>query len=300
MAEPVRKRRILFDIKEGSPGDTYASIAFYEKHKKEFGQFVEAWVFDPNGTDEASLLGFFDVSPWQQNRRDHPPSAASPNFVLIDESGDQLWLSGAAIMGGTGANGAVRILYDAGFDIAPDTHHFARHFVNRLPVRSRFDNSRYFAILGKQVIYDNRVVKLLDLTADPQRYMWGLEDFQEWWAAATDADGWLGEVTQLTLYGDSATSNKHHHYGYQLLARGAGQREAWVRFAEPYYRDGDTPQEMKRERKRLEWLDECLETVYASVGEPRQFVDRRNPILRAVLPHGGRSDVDVWRRTPHK
>src|SRR5664279_2733165 len=102
MAEPVRKRRILFDIKEGSPGDTYASIAFYEKHKKEFGQFVEAWVFDPNGTDEASLLGFFDVSPWQQNRRDHPPSAASPNFVLIDENGDQLWLSGAAIMGGTG------------------------------------------------------------------------------------------------------------------------------------------------------------------------------------------------------
>lgn len=106
-----KQRRVVFDVEHGCDGSTDESVSFYQEHRDDFGPFVEAWVFNVN-TNEAVAAGFI------RRAVDDPPGSApprlrEPGLVLIDELGDQMWLAGAASVGGTGRSGAISILRDA-------------------------------------------------------------------------------------------------------------------------------------------------------------------------------------------
>lgn len=91
---------------------TQQSAQTFSDNRRLFGVFVEARVY--HGPDGALLDGRF--SNWQTDLPD------APAMVLVDERGNELWLSGTPCgHNGQGPSGAEKILLQEGFGDAAKT-----------------------------------------------------------------------------------------------------------------------------------------------------------------------------------
>jgi hypothetical protein len=275
--------RVLYDFEHGARG-TEGSTRFYDQHKDEFSRFVEAWVFNPFGSDDPALLGFFHES--QDQVTSGPRRPAMPALVLIDKNGDQLWLRSTGMSGGEGRGGALRVLRDAGFDTSDGLN---RHYVDGKSVL--YDDPNKPAVEGDLAVHNGRIVKLVNF--DSRTHGDDAAQAAAWWSKATVSTGWLAEARMLKLYGYSRISEKFGHFGYHLIARGKSGREAWLQF--PDYPD---PVEWQKWEKDIhpfwEWQNPVLEEIFASVGMEVSLSDNRGRFRKFMSNIKPRKDVISW------
>jgi hypothetical protein len=99
-------------VTDDGAGITVGSVEVWENNRGLFGTFVEARVYAYS--DGAMIDG--RLCRWRIDRPD------APKMVLIDDQGNELWLSGTPCgYGGQGAGGAVRILRQEGFGDVAET-----------------------------------------------------------------------------------------------------------------------------------------------------------------------------------
>jgi hypothetical protein len=101
-------------VRDDDYGITRASLATWRDNRKLFGRFIEARIYSLS--DGALIDGRY--CHWDEDVIDpHPPST-----VLIDEQGNELWLSGTSCgYSGEGPSGAERILREELFGDAAET-----------------------------------------------------------------------------------------------------------------------------------------------------------------------------------
>jgi hypothetical protein len=104
-----RLQDVIITEFEKDLGGTAGSERLFRTSRRQFGRFVDAWVF--NYPDDAQRARFSQVAKIGSLDR-----SLGPRFVLRDESGKQLWLSECNTgFGGQGPAGSARVLDSAGF-----------------------------------------------------------------------------------------------------------------------------------------------------------------------------------------
>ncbi|WIG18384.1 hypothetical protein [Kocuria rosea] len=264
---------------------------FYEEHKDEFGQFVEAWAFDPN-SDEAVVAGFFRPQEERSGARaSEPPGLRTAGVVLIDKQGDQLWLGHAGTVGGTGRGGAIRILRDAGFDVGVDgvdTIKLRSHYVDGEPDPNFFlpyYQKHESLHLEGHLCASRAGAAVKTISADDDVDQSGI---LKWWDQATGPYSWLGNISRLMLFSSPEKSESCGYYGYQLIAVGSTGREAWIHFPGPRIYKNQTESTVRQELRRFEpvaqSMDAAIENIFSSAGFPIQLRDERNWVTRKLFP----------------
>lgn len=280
---------VMFDADyPDSDGYTPDAEDFYRQHKDEFGPFVEAWVFAP-GSDEAVVTGFFRRStdtPFDPSSAELP-SLRPAGLVLIDERGDQMWLTRAGTSGAGGSGVAIGILNDAGFDLGPDGLGLETHFVDRKQAHDPFyprERNRLLNLQGDVSISANdAAVKCI--AAEKRENQSALF---KWWYSAIGPGTWLEDVTSITLYLNPRVSEIHGHYGYQLIAAGSTGREAWIYLPMPVISESMTPEHQRQQVRRFEpiriSLDRAVEQIFGSADFEINLEDKRPWLLRKLSP----------------
>lgn len=280
---------VLFDAENpDEKGFIPDAEEFYHKHKDEFGPFVDAWVFAP-GSDEAVVTGFFRRS------RDTPfdpssgelPYLSKAGLVLIDERGDQMWLTHAGTSGAGGRGVAIRILNDAGFNMGPDGLGLDTHFVDRKWAHDPFhprEKNRLLNLEGQVSISANgSAVKCIAAEKTENQ-----SALFKWWYSAIGPGTWLEDVTSLNLYLNPRISEIHGHYGYQLIAVGSTGREAWIHLPMPVISDSMTPEHQRQQVRRFApiqiSLDRAVEQIFGSADFDINLTDERFWLLRRLSP----------------
>jgi hypothetical protein len=95
-------------LSDGGASSTIESLRFWEDNRTDFGTFIEAYVF----YSEASSLMAGRLIPVRGSTR-----TDAPTLVVVDERGDELWLSACSCgYEGTGPTGTADLLLREGFD----------------------------------------------------------------------------------------------------------------------------------------------------------------------------------------
>jgi hypothetical protein len=151
-------------------------------------------------------------------------------MVLIDNRGDQLWLSGAACGGADERTDAASSVLAALSVAAPtladaDEMHFHR---GKLVSSRRLADPRPRTPPGKTFVHNGRVVCRMEFDTPATTP----DDVRAVWEMSTEPLGWLGRPTSLTLYDSRSRSQSAGHEGCHLIAVGETGRELWLQFPE--------------------------------------------------------------------
>ncbi|MEO5833920.1 MAG: hypothetical protein ABIR83_11190 [Nakamurella sp.] len=231
--------------------------------------------------------------------------------MLIDDRGDQLWLSGVACGDEyERTEGALTVLQAAGF-VPPPVEHPRRplagydemHFrEGRLVAARPTGEAVPMSPSGRTAVINGRLVNRLDFDGDTTTPadIWAL------WLLATEADGWLGHPVSLVLYDSRATSELAHHTGCQLIATGSTGRELWLVLPEADQYDSLSPFPRRHYQGSYVEYSQVVSDIFRYVGADIVPPDRR-PRWRRLLgqydappsvirwPGGTRRAPGVWR-----
>lgn len=97
-------------MSDGAVDGTDESVSFWRDNRSAFGEFVEAWGYL---SDDDALR---DGRRFTNSTRGDLASPVQPKLVLIDEHGNELWLTACCVgYGGGGPGGTETILVEEGF-----------------------------------------------------------------------------------------------------------------------------------------------------------------------------------------
>jgi len=265
MAKSGRSPRVWLDVELGADfGRPAASLDVFHAFSSLIGPPTEAWLFH---RDRAPLVrGFY--YPLVALHRYGIPKDVGPHVVLIDSTGDQLWLSGASCGPGGGAATAMTMLDELGLDVpaaagedehAPLARYDEMHYVGgRLhghrSIRERIPG----APPGKTFVRNGRLVNRMEFDKGGVT----ATDLRDIWALATEPSAWLGQPTALLLYDGRRRSEESGNDGCQLIATGETDRDLWLQFPEPDDYDRLAP---GRQRTRYEGAYTEYEAVKRSI-----------------------------------
>ena len=226
--------RLVIDYEQGAGyGDATGSVRVFTELAPTFTRFREIWLFHRPAA--AMVRGFY--YPLSAPDRYGIPRAQGPRMVLIDNQGDQLWLSGVGC-GEQGArtDGAMTVLTAVWPDLRQhptlaDLHSAAEmQVLEGIVVSSRLlTDPAPVAPPGKTFVHAGRFACRMEYDKEET----SPQDLRELWAQATETHGWLGRPTSLTLYDNRAHSELAGHEGCHLIATGESGRELWLQFPEP-------------------------------------------------------------------
>ena len=228
--------RVVIDFEERSEyGDPQSSLRTFDEFRPSFSGFREAWLFHGSAGPLVRCFYYPPSSP----ERFGIPRGQGPKMVLIDDQGDQLWLSGICCgEPGTRADGAMTVLTAAFPALLSAPGPFLdslglydeMHVVDGDLVSVRLlTESPPVAPPGKTFTREGRLVCRMEFDKDGTTSL----DLRALWTRATEPQGWLGRPASLTLYDDRARSEGAGHEGCQLVAVGESGRELWLQFPEP-------------------------------------------------------------------
>lgn len=227
MAETARPPRILIDFEHGGFDfhDISASLNFFE-FGPSFASWDEVWLFH-DGIAPLIRGFYYPVSAPDRYRITLGPG---PSCVLIDNRGDQLWLSGISCGNrGEHTDTARRLLTTLNVVVPALVDYDELHFRNGQLVGTRLlADTRPSAPPGKTFVHNGRIACRMEFdspgtTPDDLRVIWEL---------STQPHGWLGQPTSLTLYDSRSRSQSAGHEGCHLIATGETGRELWLQLPE--------------------------------------------------------------------
>lgn len=263
MATSQLSPRVWIDVELGATfGSPAGSIEIFQEFRSVIGPPTEVWLFH---RDHAPLVrGFY--YPLGLHESFGVPKGHGPQMVLIDATGDQLWLSGARCGPGAAANAAAAVLEMLGFDLpatpredvslaAYDEMHYVAGHVSGL----RYIGERVPAAPpGKTFVRGRRLVNRMEFDKGGVT----ATDLRDIWAMATEPHGWLGRPTSLLLYDSKRRSEASGHDACQLIATGETGRDLWLQLPEPDEYDRVAP---GRERTHYEGAYTEYEAVKKSI-----------------------------------
>ena len=284
--------RVLSDIEHGVPlGMTEPSKEFYFQRKRDFGPATEAWLFFDD--EDAAFRGF--VGPSEEGGS--PKHYSYPCGVLINGSGDQMWLHGVMCgTGGEGASGARTVLRDAGFTVPDSIADYAEmHFVHGKPARGRRKSKpRTVVELTSASFPGQRLLRYGDLVAlrrfNPDDTA---ADVIGAWSRATASDGWIGAPRAVTFYTTTDLARQNDHQDFQLIASGSNRRGIWMHFPQPYFHpDPSAKAVATHEEPSSSCTAEAVAGIFHSVGVDIANLDAR-PAWKRILGIGGRTPSKI-------
>ena len=297
MALGDRSPRVWIDVEQGATfGSPAASVEMLQELSGALGPLTEAWLFC---RDSAPLVrGFY--YPTSVHRRLGIPRDRGPQMVLIDEQGDQLWLSGVSCGTGRSAAGALTVLNALGFAVpdlaagqeSPLAGRDEMHFVDqRLATFRPIDQPVPASPPGKTFVRGGRLVNRMEFDKGSAN----AQDLQGLWAMATEPHAWLGLPTALTLYQSKGRSDESGHDGCQLIVEGESGRELWLQLPEPDDYDRLAP---GRRREHYEGAfteyEAVKRAIFHSVGIEIDPPDGRPWRQRLLGRHPAPPEVISW------
>ena len=233
MGRPGDHQRLWIDVEHGARfGDAADSVDMVDRVFPMIGVVDDIWIFARSSA--ARNRGFY--YPRSAQVRFGVPKAQGPLMVLIDDAGDQIWLSGASCRpGGVAAAREIMTRLDVDLDILDggggfvercDEIHIAdgqvrgvRMIVDPVPSTPP----------GRTFILDDRLVSRMEFDKGGV----GATDLSRLWAMATEPRAWLGRPIALTLYDSQRRALDSGYDGCQLIAIGESGRELWMQLPEP-------------------------------------------------------------------
>jgi hypothetical protein len=290
--------RVVIDVEQRAVyGDPASSLQAFGEFGPSFAVWREAWLF--NGS-AAPLVRCFYYPPSAPDRLGIP-RGRGPAMVLIDDQGDQLWLSGLRCgEAGTVADAARSVLAAVFPERSESLDPVLRslplydemHVVNGDLVASRLlTQPPPAAPPGKTFVRDGRLVCRMEYDKDGTTPL----DLRALWARATEPFGWLGRPTALTLYDDRAGAEGAGHEGCQLVGVGESGRELWLQLPEP-----DTYQRLSPGATRVVYEGAFTEyeavkaDIFRAVGMDIDPPEDRTWRDRILLRHRAQAPVISW------
>jgi len=227
MATSERSPRVWTDVELGATyGSPAAGLEVFRAFGSVIGPPVEAWLFH---RDQAPLVrGFY--YPLVVRQRYGIPKDVGPHLVLIDGTGDQLWLNGVSCGPGDGAVAAGAVLDELGFPPSSLARYDEMHYLGGQLTGHRNIGERIpQAPPGKTFVRGGRLVNRMEFDKGGA----SAGDLRDIWAMATERGAWLGQPMSLLLYDGRRRSEDAGHDGCQLIATGQTNRELWLQLPEP-------------------------------------------------------------------
>ncbi len=308
MADLPRAPRIWIDVEQGAAfGDPADTLMIFRELISVLAPVREVWLF--GGIGAPLIRGF--RHPRSLRERFGVPHGRGPGMVLIDEGGDQLWLSGASCGTGRSASIAGAVLAELGLAAAVESVTerasstdaasavaAARPAEPQVPAAAVTSPAELLAPFDELHLVDGNVVghRLVGAPVPPpppgrtfirrHRLVTRMEfdkggitatDLRSLWALSTEPHGWLGAPTSLTLYETRRRSEESGHDGCQLVAVGASGRELWLQFPEPDEFDRVAPgrRRQRYEGSYSEW-EAAPQWIFRSVGANINSSDDRS------------------------
>lgn len=296
MTEPAAPR-VVIDFQERAVfGDPESSLRSFEDLRRSFGRCREVWLF--NGP-AAPLVRCFYYPPSAPDRYGIP-RGQGPKAVLIDENGDQLWLSGiscgeagarsdvaATVLTAVFADLPVGGLWLDSLPLSDEMHFLEGDLVGTRPLTEPSP----VAPPGKTFIRNGRLVCRMEYDKDSTTPL----DLRTLWALATEPHGWLGRPLSLVLYDDRTRSEGAGDEGCQLVAVGESRRELFLQFPEP-----DTYERLAPGATRVNYAGAFTEyeavkaEIFRSVGAQLDQPDDRRWRDRILLRYREPPPVIRW------
>ena len=271
MSTNARAPRIWIDVEHGagydSPDD---SIDAFQEIRGALAPMREAWLF--HRATSPPLRGFYYPPAAHQFG---VPRGTGPRMVLVDQVGDQMWLSGASCGPGQGetTDAAAAVLAQVGFQLPPPSTS------NRQSRPASCDEMYFldghlthFRLVGdpapgnppgRTFVRRGRLIARMEFDKGGVT----AEDLRQLWSMAVESYGWLGRPTGLLLYDSRRRAEESGHDGCQLVATGESGRELWLQLPEPDEFDRITP---GRQRHQFEGAiteyDSVVRSIFRQVG----------------------------------
>jgi hypothetical protein len=279
----------LIDDRTGSTQD---SIHYFQRHRGEFGEFIEANVFFLS--EDMVESGFYEVSDSDTSRLDRFQMAKTGSLVLRDAAGNELWLTGCLCgYRGEGVGGSMTVLKEAGFpsdltELLPYYRVASLRKGSNVAVVAR--ESVYYQYLGEDfrdgdemVIVDGRIPAMVltsrNLPAERLREKCELY-----------LDEWIDSPLTVTLFiSDEEARLRGYSYpsekpkSYNLIIRGSSSRELWLRVPLPDELRTSQPIAARfwtRVIRRRDWPLDSVDAVLEWFGFTLRQQNR--PLLRRV------------------
>jgi len=233
MSRPGVHHRLWIDVEHGAKfGDAADSVDMVDRVIPVVGVIQDIWIFARSSA--ARNRGFY--YPRSVQVRFGVPKAQGPLMVLIDDAGDQIWLSGASCRpGGEAAAKEIMTRLDVDLDILNG----GEGFVERCDEIHIADGQ----VRGVRMLLDpvpstppgstfsrgDRLVSRMEFDKGGV----GAADLRRLWAMATEPRAWLGKPTGLMLYDSKRRALDAGYDGCQLIATGESGRELWMQLPEP-------------------------------------------------------------------
>ena len=233
MARPGVHQRLWIDVEHGARfGDAGDSVEMVDRVIPVVGAIEDIWIFSRSSA--ARNRGFY--YPRSVQVRFGVPKAQGPLMVLIDDSGDQIWLSGASCRPG-GAAAAREIMTRLG--VIVDILDGGDGFIERCDEIHIADGQvRGVRMLsdpvpstppGSTFVRGDRLVNRMEFDKGGV----SATDLRLLWALATEQRAWLGQPTGLMLYDSKRRALDSGYDGCQLIATGESGRQLWMQLPEP-------------------------------------------------------------------